>query len=91
METLLEALLSLCGSLDPATRAEILAAVGAVSLVMIFLALITAAGRLAGEGIGHIATGLAALVRSALRLLAALAMLWVSYCLINGTIVHIQH
>jgi len=91
MEALLEALLELCGYFEPATSAEILAVVGAVSLAALFAFSMYLAGRAASQGMGQVFTGLQQLLHAIVRLGIALILLWLTVCLVRAAPVHILH
>jgi hypothetical protein len=91
MEVLLGTLLRLTGGFDPATSAQVLALVGTVALVFGFGYLLAHAGNSATQGVGHVLAGLQALILALVWLVAALLILWLTYCLVRGTLTHILH
>jgi len=91
MEALIEALLELCGSYEPITSAEVLAAVGVFTLAVTVAFFMYLAGRAAHEGMSHIVAALGRLLRAAAGLVAALGVLYILSCLVRAALEHILH
>jgi len=85
----LETLLQLSSYFEPATSAEILAVVGAVTLAILFVVSMYRAGRAASEGMGHIAAALGRLLQAIGGLIIALGILWLTICLVRAALVYL--
>lgn len=91
MEALLQALLRLCECFEPTTSAELLALIGLLSLVTVFVIIMARAANAARQGMGQLAHGLGSLLTAIMRLTAALVIFWLTYCLARAALLHIQH
>ena len=89
MQALLETLLRIAGDFDPITSAQVLAILGAVALVLGFAYLITRAGTAAAAGTANVINGLRILIAALAWSLAAILILYLAFCLANGTLTHI--
>jgi len=89
MEALLQMLLRISGNFEPITSAQVLAILGVVALALGFSILATQAGTAAATGAANLITGLRGLITGLALGIAALLMLYLSFCLVRGALTHI--